>query len=301
MAKPCQTTRAAIRLWLSGLPEGKRGSKRPRELDMTTPPRSSSQTARSLSPSKKRKIDEDRDGATAAASSDPRTTVQSAKISMHTPIRSSIATSHPLHETRLLPPILQHRPGPFLRRIPRIRPPKLQGLSPIRQPRQDHSSVSTSPSYIALLMVAMLASGNFPCGSSTTTLGPLQHTGRASIPLRYLPTLPLILVHDHQWSLYFAVDRLDRIEVCGALLVGKTNNPPNIYQLLTVLGLLGTWIDTTFRSWVTDTSGDEDSGSEAPELQGRAPGRVLYALPSSCLPTCLLSPLVISFYRRRNV
>ncbi|KAH6628464.1 hypothetical protein F5144DRAFT_594482 [Chaetomium tenue] len=70
-----------------------------------------------------------------------------------------------------------------------------------------------------------------------------------------LPTLPLILVHDHQWSLYFAVDRLDRIEVCGALPIGMTDSFPNIYQLLTVLGLLGTWVDTTFRSWATDTFG----------------------------------------------
>ena len=70
-----------------------------------------------------------------------------------------------------------------------------------------------------------------------------------------LPTLPLILVHDHQWSLYFAVDRLERIEVCGALLIGMTDSFPNIYQLLTVLGLLGTWVDTTFRSWTTDTFG----------------------------------------------
>ncbi|KAK4042322.1 hypothetical protein C8A01DRAFT_33671 [Parachaetomium inaequale] len=70
-----------------------------------------------------------------------------------------------------------------------------------------------------------------------------------------LPTLPLILVHDHQWSLYFAVDRLERIEVCGALLIGMTDSFPNIYQLLTVLGLLGTWVDTTFCSWTTGAFG----------------------------------------------
>ena len=50
-----------------------------------------------------------------------------------------------------------------------------------------------------------------------------------------LPTLPLILVHDHQWFLYFAVDRLEKIEVCGALLIGMTDSFPNIYRLLTVL------------------------------------------------------------------
>ncbi|KAK4119361.1 hypothetical protein N657DRAFT_581839 [Parathielavia appendiculata] len=65
-----------------------------------------------------------------------------------------------------------------------------------------------------------------------------------------LPTLPLILTHDHEWSLYFAVDRLDKIDVFGPMQIGMTDNLLNIYQLLTVLGFLGTWIDTTFRSWV---------------------------------------------------
>jgi hypothetical protein len=44
-----------------------------------------------------------------------------------------------------------------------------------------------------------------------------------------LPTLPLILVHDHQWSLYLAVDRLEKIEVYGALPIGMTDSFPNIY------------------------------------------------------------------------
>ncbi|EAQ87143.1 hypothetical protein CHGG_03762 [Chaetomium globosum CBS 148.51] len=65
-----------------------------------------------------------------------------------------------------------------------------------------------------------------------------------------LPTLPLILTHDHEWSLYFAVDRLNKIEVFGPIQIGMTDTLRNIYKLLTVLGFLGAWIDTTFRSWV---------------------------------------------------
>ncbi|KAK4032939.1 hypothetical protein C8A01DRAFT_20045, partial [Parachaetomium inaequale] len=61
-----------------------------------------------------------------------------------------------------------------------------------------------------------------------------------------LPTLPLILTHDHECSLYFAFDRLDKIEVFGRMQIGMTDNLPNIYQLLTVLGFLGAWIDTPF-------------------------------------------------------
>ncbi|KAK0749501.1 hypothetical protein B0T18DRAFT_479502 [Schizothecium vesticola] len=56
-----------------------------------------------------------------------------------------------------------------------------------------------------------------------------------------LPTLPLILVHEHQWWLYFAVDRR------------STDDLSHSYQLLTVLGLLSTWVDTIFRGWTTDT------------------------------------------------
>ncbi|KAK0639525.1 hypothetical protein B0T16DRAFT_302146, partial [Cercophora newfieldiana] len=65
-----------------------------------------------------------------------------------------------------------------------------------------------------------------------------------------LPTLPLILTHDHAWSLYFAVDRHDRIVVVGPMQIGMTDNLPNIYQLLTVLAILGIWIDVDFRNWV---------------------------------------------------
>ncbi|KAK0745143.1 hypothetical protein B0T21DRAFT_280455 [Apiosordaria backusii] len=70
-----------------------------------------------------------------------------------------------------------------------------------------------------------------------------------------LPTLPLILTHDHGWYLYFAVDRLDKIEVLGPMHIGTTDNIPDIYQLLTVVGFLGDWIDTTFRSWVINVFG----------------------------------------------
>lgn len=34
--------------------------------------------------------------------------------------------------------------------------------------------------------------------------------------------------------------------------IGVTNNLLKVYQLLIVLRFLGAWIDTTFRSWVTN-------------------------------------------------
>ncbi|KAK0753815.1 hypothetical protein B0T18DRAFT_424302 [Schizothecium vesticola] len=73
-------------------------------------------------------------------------------------------------------------------------------------------------------------------------------TGRTS-PLP-LPTLPLILTYEHEWSLYFAVDHVKRIDIYGPMSIGKTDNIPHIYQLLAVLRLLVAWVDTEFRSWV---------------------------------------------------
>ncbi|KAK3339619.1 hypothetical protein B0T25DRAFT_360832 [Lasiosphaeria hispida] len=68
-----------------------------------------------------------------------------------------------------------------------------------------------------------------------------------------LPTLPLILTHDHKWELYFAVDRVDKIEILGTMQIGMTDHLQGIYQLLTVLGQIGAWIDTTFRTWVVNS------------------------------------------------
>lgn len=93
-----------------------------------------------------------------------------------------------------------------------------------------------------------------------------------------LPTLPLILTHDHQWSLYFAVDRGHKIvswchplsiclgdgddadeaiingpfeqEILGAMQIGATDTVHGIYRLLASLRLLAEWIETEFRKWV---------------------------------------------------
>ena len=70
-----------------------------------------------------------------------------------------------------------------------------------------------------------------------------------------LPTLPLILTHEHQWSLYFAVDRLDKIEVCGPLPIGTIDNLLNIDALLPSLSRLMAWIDRDFRFWVNRVFG----------------------------------------------
>ncbi|KAL8383527.1 hypothetical protein RB595_010636 [Gaeumannomyces hyphopodioides] len=135
----------------------------------------------------------------------------------------------------------------------------------------DYFPLTRSPSAVSIktkVAGANLEEGRLQLGIWTAAwhkrMEMLGVGGRMQSP--QLPTLPLILVHDHQWSLYFAVGRLERIEICGALPIGMTDSFPNIYQLLTVLGLLGTWVDTTFRSWITDTFG--------PHLNLPAPNKI---------------------------
>ncbi|KAK3360756.1 hypothetical protein B0T25DRAFT_496757 [Lasiosphaeria hispida] len=65
-----------------------------------------------------------------------------------------------------------------------------------------------------------------------------------------LPTLPLILTHDHEWSLYFAADRGPKIEILGPMQIGMTDTIQGIYRLLAVLRRLAEWIETEFRNWV---------------------------------------------------
>ncbi len=98
---------SAIRLWLLGLPDRQRSSKRPREPDMATPPPSALQTRRSQSPSKKRKIDQNRDDPDDGGSQDAGATPRSGPPSQ----RSALAAL----------PALPARPASF-------RPPSSTGL-----------------------------------------------------------------------------------------------------------------------------------------------------------------------------
>ncbi|KAK5651656.1 hypothetical protein OQA88_11831 [Cercophora sp. LCS_1] len=67
-----------------------------------------------------------------------------------------------------------------------------------------------------------------------------------------LPTLPLILTHDQRWDLFFAVDHRDKIEILGPQQIGTTGQLEKIYQLLTALRHIGTWVDSTFRNWAIE-------------------------------------------------
>lgn len=78
-------------------------------------------------------------------------------------------------------------------------------------------------------------------------------------PPQLLPTLPLILTHDHEWSLYFAADRSHTIEIYGPMRIGMTDNTQNIYELLAVLERVVAWVGTHFHSWVVGRFGPAPS------------------------------------------
>ncbi|KAH6983682.1 hypothetical protein BKA56DRAFT_483122, partial [Ilyonectria sp. MPI-CAGE-AT-0026] len=67
---------------------------------------------------------------------------------------------------------------------------------------------------------------------------------------RTIITLPLLLSVEHNWKLFFACDRGDRLEVVGEMSVGDTNTLIGLYTIVAVVRELANWVDSTFREWV---------------------------------------------------
>ncbi|KAK3343379.1 hypothetical protein B0T25DRAFT_572394 [Lasiosphaeria hispida] len=72
---------------------------------------------------------------------------------------------------------------------------------------------------------------------------------RLSEPVRP-PVVPVLLVYNETWDLYFAMDRGSWIEIIGKTTVGQTDSLPGIYKLLAVLRELTEWMAGPFRRWV---------------------------------------------------
>ncbi|KLU90758.1 hypothetical protein MAPG_10609 [Magnaporthiopsis poae ATCC 64411] len=114
---------------------------------------------------------------------------------------------------------------------PSLKPAGLVSSHPLRQPNR-----LSTPALRSRVATAIGA-----CGQR------LGIGGWECSVLRSCPRCPLILTHDHQWSLSI-LQPIGLTKSTSAVLCrsGMTGNLPNIYQLLAVLGFLGTWIDTTF-------------------------------------------------------
>ncbi|KLU91795.1 hypothetical protein MAPG_10743 [Magnaporthiopsis poae ATCC 64411] len=66
-------------------------------------------------------------------------------------------------------------------------------------------------------------------------------------------TLPLLLVNDFSWELYFACDKGTSIRMLGPINIGSVTTIRSSYMLLAVLRELVAWVDTEFRQWVSTT------------------------------------------------
>lgn len=105
----------------------------------------------------------------------------------------------------------------------------------------------------------------------------LSSPGRP-LPVRLVPTLPMISVVDHNWTLYFAADRRNRIvssvscvcrwylanvclqDIVGPVKMGSTETIDEIYKLYTSLSLLRNWVVEHYvpalEAWLADLSVD---------------------------------------------
>lgn len=64
-------------------------------------------------------------------------------------------------------------------------------------------------------------------------------------------SLPLVAIANHEWNLYFAVDKGDRIAMLGPTPMGSTRTIDGEYQLLAALRVLGDWMkDGQYMDWL---------------------------------------------------
>ncbi|KAJ2891596.1 hypothetical protein MKZ38_000187 [Zalerion maritima] len=62
-------------------------------------------------------------------------------------------------------------------------------------------------------------------------------------------TLPLLLVVEHEWKIFFACDRGDRLEIIGDMSIGDTKTLLGLYTIISVLRELADWVEGPFRTW----------------------------------------------------
>jgi hypothetical protein len=64
-------------------------------------------------------------------------------------------------------------------------------------------------------------------------------------------SLPLVAIVNHEWNLYVAVDKGDRIAMLGPTPMGSTRTIDGEYQLLAALRVLGGWMkDRQYMDWL---------------------------------------------------
>lgn len=63
-------------------------------------------------------------------------------------------------------------------------------------------------------------------------------------------TLPVLLIVEHSWVLFFMYDRGNKLEVVGDLPLGDTRTLIELYTLVAIVQELGDWIAAPFCEWM---------------------------------------------------
>ncbi|KAL8296269.1 hypothetical protein RB600_001650 [Gaeumannomyces tritici] len=77
-----------------------------------------------------------------------------------------------------------------------------------------------------------------------------------------LITLPLVLCHGHDWSLYLACDRGHKIEIVGPHPLGSTKRMESLYPLFAALVELCKWVEGTLRDWWITQLGEDPTAAD---------------------------------------
>ncbi len=88
-------------------------------------------------------------------------------------------------------------------------------------------------------------------------------TEQSRFPIK-LVSVPLIIIMEHEWSIYFACDKTTSITLYGPFSLGSTNNIVSLYALISSLRAIKVWIETTFyqglKHWFLDEAESTNPG-----------------------------------------
>ncbi|KAH7146734.1 hypothetical protein B0J13DRAFT_442303 [Dactylonectria estremocensis] len=75
-----------------------------------------------------------------------------------------------------------------------------------------------------------------------------QEGGESSSKTEILIPVPVIIVIQHEWKLFFACDRGKKIDIIGHVSIGDTKSLDGLFIIIAVIRRLATWIQIEFLS-----------------------------------------------------
>ncbi|KAH6973818.1 hypothetical protein BKA56DRAFT_620018 [Ilyonectria sp. MPI-CAGE-AT-0026] len=82
-----------------------------------------------------------------------------------------------------------------------------------------------------------------------------QDGGESSRKTELLIPVPIIIVIEHEWKLFFACDCGNKIEIIGHVSIGDTMSLDGLFIIVAVIRRLATWIQNDFRTWLENDFG----------------------------------------------